>query len=103
MKHIKKLINFIKERDHPNDKNKNRITADINPGIIFIYNNNQIQSKFIDQIKNISHQKELKKKTGKNEEENINKLTNCIEKEEKIIDNNSVNKILILQDKNLFQ
>ena len=69
------LINYIKERDNPNSKNKRRIEADIKPCIIFIYNKNQSQNKFIEQIKKIACHKDLTRKIKKEDENNsINKI-----------------------------
>lgn len=70
MKKVNFLIKYIKKRDNPNSTNKRRIEADIKPCIIFIYNKNISQNKFIEQIKKIASYKNLSRKKKKENENN---------------------------------
>ena len=69
------LIKYIKKRDNPNSTNKRRNETDIKPCIIFIYNKNISQNKFIEQIKKIASHKNLSRKKKK-ENENNNPINN---------------------------
>ena len=95
------LINHIKKRDNPNSKNQRKIKVDIKPCIIFIYNKNQKQNKFIEQIKKVASKivlhKDLKrvkknnklaKEINKNEEpqrqQSLGRVSNYLKSQETI-------------------
>ena len=72
---INDLIKFIKKRDKMNSNNENEI--DIKSCIIFIYNENQNNNKFIQQIKNINKESKFNRELiYERENKNINEIKN---------------------------